>query len=116
MMNDTHRPDRRSWVESANAPRADFPIQNLPFGVFRDWEGDDSPRVGIAIGDCVLDVSALRATLFEGQARRAVEACTEPTLNALMELGNAASAALRSRLADLLDAGSPDARRDQTGD
>jgi fumarylacetoacetase len=109
MMNDTHRPDRRSWVESANAPRADFPIQNLPFGVFRDWEGDDSPRVGVAIGDCVLDVSALRAGLFDGQARRAVEACTEPTLNVLMELGNAATAALRSRLADLLDAGSPDA-------
>jgi fumarylacetoacetase len=108
MTNDTHRPDRRSWVDSANAPRADFPIQNLPFGVFRDWEGDDSPRVGVAIGDCVLDVSALRATLFEGQARRAVEACTEPTLNALMELGNAATAALRSRLVHLLDAESPD--------
>jgi len=109
MTNATHRPDRRSWVETANAPRADFPIQNLPFGVFRDWEGDDSPRVGVAIGDCVLDVSALRAALFEGPARRAVEACTEPTLNALMELGSAASAALRSRLADLLDAESPDA-------
>ena len=109
MTNDTHRPGRRSWVDSANAPRADFPIQNLPFGVFRDWEGDDSPRVGVAIGDRVLDVSALKATLFEGQARRAVEACTEPTLNALMELGNTASAALRSRLADLLDAESSDA-------
>jgi fumarylacetoacetase len=104
MMNDTHRPDRHSWVESANAPRADFPIQNLPFGVFRDWEGDDSPRVGVAIGDSVLDVSALRATLFDGQARRAVEACTEPTLNALMELGTDAAHALRARLGELLDA------------
>jgi fumarylacetoacetase len=109
MTNDTHRPDRRSWVESANAPRADFPIQNLPFGVFRDWEGDDSPRVGIAIGDSVLDVSALRAALFDGQARRAVEACTESTLNALMELGNAATAALRARVCHLLDAGATDA-------
>ncbi len=108
MTNDTHRPDRRSWIESANAPRHDFPIQNLPFGVFRDWEGDDSPRVGVAIGDYVLDVSALRAGLFEGQARRAVEACTEPNLNTLMELGNGAASALRARLAQLLDASSSD--------
>lgn len=109
MMNDTHRPDRRSWVESANAPRADFPVQNLPFGVFRDWEGDDSPRVGVAIGDFVLDVSALKATLFEGVARRAVEACTEPALNALMALGPATAGALRARLVELLDAGAPGA-------
>lgn len=111
MMNDTHRADRRSWVESANAPRCDFPIQNLPFGVFRDWEGDDSPRVGVAIGDFVLDVSALRAGLFEGQARRAVEACTEPTLNMLMELGPEAQSALRARLVQLLDAGDTSNRR-----
>ncbi len=110
MTNDTHRPDRRSWLESANAPRADFPIQNLPFGVFRDWEGDDSPRVGVAIGDSVLDVSQLRAALFEGQARRAVEACTEPTLNALMELGPEPASALRARLVSLLDAAAPDAQ------
>ena len=111
MMNDTHRADRRSWVESANAPRCDFPIQNLPFGVFRDWEGDDSPRVGVAIGDFVLDVSALRAGLFEGQARRAVEACTEPTLNMLMELGPEAQSALRARLVQLLDASDTSSRR-----
>ena len=111
MTNDTHRADRRSWVESANAPRCDFPIQNLPFGVFRDSEGDDSPRVGVAIGDFVLDVSALRAGLFEGQARRAVEACTEPTLNALMELGPDVHGALRARLVQLLDAGDTSSRR-----
>jgi fumarylacetoacetase len=78
MINDTHRAGLRSWVEAANDGRTDFPIQNLPFGVFRDWEGDDSPRVGVAIGDRVLDVSALRAGLFSGPARRAVEACAEP--------------------------------------
>jgi fumarylacetoacetase len=70
MINDTHRPDRRSWVESANAPRSDFSIQNLPFGVFRDWEGDDSPRVGVAIGDFVLD--ARRCERACSKARRAV--------------------------------------------
>ena len=109
MMNDTHRPQLRSWLESANATRADFPIQNLPFGVFRDWEGDDPPRVGVAIGDAVLDVSALRAGLFDGLAKRAVEACTESSLNALMALGPECWSALRARLSALLDAGAPDA-------
>jgi len=109
MINETHNPALRSWVESANAPRADFPIQNLPFGVFRDWEGDDSPRVGVAIGTYVLDVSALRAGLFEGVARRAVEACAESSLNALMALDPAAWSALRARLSALLDAGHADA-------
>ncbi len=109
MTNDTHRADLRSWVESANDGKTDFSIQNLPFGVFRDWEGDDSPRVGVAIGDRVLDVSALRAGLFSGTARRAVEACAEPVLNPLMALGPAAWSALRARLSELLSAGHPDA-------
>jgi fumarylacetoacetase len=102
MINDTHRADLRSWVESANDGKTDFPIQNLPFGVFRDWEGDDSPRVGVAIGDRVLDVSALRAALFTGPARRAVEACAEPVLNSLMGLGPECWGALRARLSQLL--------------
>jgi fumarylacetoacetase len=108
MMNETHDPQRRSWVESAQAPRTDFPIQNLPFGVFRDAV-DDSARVGVAIGDRVLDISALRATLFDGDARAAVDACAEPTLNALMALGPASWSALRLRLSRLLDARAPEA-------
>ncbi len=108
MMNDTHRADLRSWVESANSPRTDFPIQNLPFGAFRDWEGDESPRVGVAIGDHVLDVSAIRAGLFAGLARRAAEACTEPALNALMALGADHWSALRARLSELLRADHPE--------
>jgi fumarylacetoacetase len=108
MINETHRPDRRSWVESANLPRADFPIQNLPFGVFRG-SGDESPRIGVAIGDRVLDLTALRAGLFEGEARAAVDSCAEPALNAFMALGPAAWSALRARLSHLLDARSGDA-------
>jgi fumarylacetoacetase len=112
MTNDTHLPQLRSWVESANARGADFPVQNLPFGVFRDWEGDEAPRVGVAIGDSVLDVSALRASLFAGLAKRAVEACTEPALNALMALGPEYWTALRERLSQLLRAdGAADERR-----
>ncbi len=99
----------RSWVASAQSARSDFPIQNLPFGVFRDWEGDDAPRVGVAIGDRVLDVSALRASLFAGLAKRAAEACAEPSLNVLMALGTEYSTALRSRLTELLDVSHADA-------
>jgi len=109
MINQTHRADLRSWVASASAPNTDFPIQNLPFGVFRDWEGDDSPRVGVAIGDRVLDVASIRAGLFAGPARRAAEACIEPSLNALMALGNEYWSALRARLSELLAADHADA-------
>ncbi|MGA8652449.1 MAG: fumarylacetoacetase, partial [Xanthobacteraceae bacterium] len=49
-LNETHDPARKSFVDTANAPESDFPIQNLPFGVFRPAPGA-SPRVGVAIGD-----------------------------------------------------------------
>jgi fumarylacetoacetase len=99
---------RRSWVSSAQAANADFTIHNLPFGVFRDWEGDDAPRVGVAIGDRVLDVSALKASLFSGVSKRAADACAESTLNALMALGSEHARALRARLIELLDASHAD--------
>jgi fumarylacetoacetase len=51
----THDPDRRSWVESANDVDSDFPIQNLPFGRFRE-AADTDWRIGVAIGDQVLDL------------------------------------------------------------
>ena len=53
---DTHDPDLRSWVESAHDPSTDFPIQNLPFGVFSPDDPGAAPRVGIAIGDGILDL------------------------------------------------------------
>jgi fumarylacetoacetase len=49
-LNETHDPTRRSFVETANRPDGDFPIQNLPFGVFRPSR-EAPPRVGVAIGD-----------------------------------------------------------------
>jgi fumarylacetoacetase len=57
--NRTHDPDLRSWVESANDPASDFPIQNLPFGVFRRKGSKEKPRGGVAIGDQVFDLAAL---------------------------------------------------------
>ena len=62
LLNETHDPVRRSFVESANLPDSDFPIQNLPFGVFR-LGANEQPRVGVAIGDQIVDVSAA-ADLF----------------------------------------------------
>ncbi|MFL5342759.1 MAG: fumarylacetoacetase [Gemmataceae bacterium] len=57
MIDDTHDPGRRSWVESGNRPGADFPIQNLPLGVFRP-AGESQARPGVAIGDFILDAGA----------------------------------------------------------
>ena len=57
MIDHTHDPALNSWVQSANAPETDFPIQNLPFGTFRRT-GEEHPHLGVAIGDQVLDVTA----------------------------------------------------------
>ncbi len=55
-LDDTHDPALRSWVAGANDPAGDFPIQNLPFGVFRRRGRPEAPRLGVAIGDQVLDL------------------------------------------------------------
>ena len=79
----THDPARRSFVASANAPGADFPVQNLPLGVFRT-SAQDRPRIGVAIGDRILDLgAALEAGVLELPERLAV-ACHGASLNALM--------------------------------
>ena len=54
-IDETHDPALASWVESANDPATDFPIQNLPFGRFRE-AADLDWRIGVAIGDQVLDL------------------------------------------------------------
>jgi fumarylacetoacetase len=101
-LNETHDPARRSFVETANVPDCDFPIQNLPFGVFRP-DPEASPRVGVAIGDQILDVAAA-ADFFGGPVADAAKACASPTLNRLMALGPQAAAALRLALSKSLSA------------
>jgi fumarylacetoacetase len=101
-INETHDPARRSFVESANAPDCDFPIQNLPFGVFRP-NPEVPPRVGVAIGDQIVDVAAA-ADFFGGPVADAAKACASPTLNRLMALGPQAAAALRLALSRSLSA------------
>jgi fumarylacetoacetase len=107
-LDETHDPSLRSWVESANAPSTDFPIQNLPFGVFKRSGESESPRVGVAIGDQILDVSACaKAGVLSPEASIVAERCHEPRLNALMELGRDASRALRKSLSVALRSDSP---------
>jgi len=107
MIDDTHKADRTSWVDSANG-HATFPIQNLPLGVFSPDCG--SARGGIAIGDSIFDIgAALEAGLFTGVARDAAEAAAGRTLNPLLEAGPVARQALRRRVGDILDANNADA-------
>ena len=101
----THAPDLRSWVTSAQ-DHPDFPIQNLPLGVFSPPGGQ--PRGGIAIGDDVLDLRALaEAGLLNGSAQDACRACAEPTLNGFMALGAGSRQALRLGVSAFLAEGAP---------
>ncbi|MBV9316656.1 MAG: fumarylacetoacetase [Gammaproteobacteria bacterium] len=103
----THDPALRSWVESANAPGHDFPLQNLPFAAFRRAGSGEAFRGGVAIGDAVLDLGALHALgVLAGAAREALALCTGPALNPLMASGREASRALRAALSAALRSGS----------
>lgn len=84
----TNDPNRKSWVTSANSTDADFPIQNLPIGVFRQRGSAAEFRGGIAIGDQILDLAALARTgALSGDAAEAVAAGAGSTLNVLMQRG-----------------------------
>ncbi len=97
-----------SWVPGANSPSGDFPLANLPYGVFS--RGGDTPRCGVAIGDHVVDLAALAASGLLGEAARGW-GLDEPGINSFMAAGPEAWAALRARLTDLLaEDGSADLR------
>jgi len=99
-LNATHDPARRSWVKSANAPDTDFPIQNLPFGVFDDGKG---ARGGVALGDRIVDLAALLdAGLIEGEAAKAASGAN---LLPLFDQPKAAVSALRGALSELFSEG-----------
>ena len=107
-INETHDPELKSWVESANRPDSDFPIQNLPLGVFRRRGSGEPWRVGTAIGDQILDIAeCLAENLLDGEAARAGRACSGWSLNALMALSRSSWSAFRLTLSRLLRVGSP---------
>ena len=88
-LDETHDPALESWVESASAPGCEFPIQNLPFGIFRRKKSAEKPRGGVAIGDRILDLAALGIR-------------TGPTLNGIAALGRAKWRALRRQISRAL--------------
>ncbi len=101
---DTHDASLRSWVESANDPATDFPVQNLPLGVFRRG-GARPARIGCAIGDQVLDLAACAERgLLRGLPSDVEDACRGTSLNALMALEARVRGTLRHRLSHLLRA------------
>jgi fumarylacetoacetase len=105
-LNETHDPGLRSWVTSANVAGTDFPIQNLPFAVFRRQGSNDAFRGGVAIGDQILDLAAVAGTgAIDGEAAAALQAGALPTLNSLMALGATAWSALRLSLSRALREG-----------
>ncbi|CAM3377903.1 fumarylacetoacetase [Polaromonas hydrogenivorans] len=105
-LNETHDPALRSWVASANQASSDFPIQNLPFAVFRRQGSAEAFRGGVAIGEQILDLAAAAASgAFTGDAAGALQAAAGETLNALMALGQPAWSALRLALSRSLRTG-----------
>ena len=102
----THDPALGSWAPGATS-HSDFPIQNLPFGIFSPLAG--APRGGIAIGDSILDLRVLHeSALLTGAAQAACAAACGSTLNPLLAMGSAARVALRHAVFALLAEGAPE--------
>jgi len=103
----TLSPSLRSWLDSANDPRTDFPIQNLPFGVFARGGSPDT-RIGVAIGDHVADLQAMSgAGLLDSVEPRTLLACKDNTLKSLMSVNRSSIRALREALSDALSSRGP---------
>ena len=94
MIDRTHDRTLTSWVESANLPDADFPIQNLPFGTWRPKDGSEA-RLGVAIGDRILDAASFGAA----------------SMDAFLAMPRADRTGLRRRISDFL---ADPARRDES--
>lgn len=96
---------RRSWIASAN-DHPDFPLQNLPLGVFS--HGDTGPRGGVAIGDLVFDLrAAVQAGFFPGEAQMIADVASRDQLNDFFALGARARQTLRHALLQLFAENSP---------
>lgn len=106
-IDETHDEHLESWVASANVADADFPIQNLPFGRFRRAGSAEPWRIGVAIGDQVLDLALARA---HGRWAAPIHAAMEPLasgdLNAFLAQGGEVRRAMRRALSQALATGS----------
>ncbi|HEX6244412.1 MAG TPA: fumarylacetoacetase [Polyangiales bacterium] len=105
-MNPTVDPTLRSWLENANLPGSDFPIQNLPIGSFRRRGSNEPFRGGIAIGDQIVDLSRVQALGgLRGLAAEACAAAAQSSLNGYLALGAPAWSALRAELSLAMQVG-----------
>ena len=103
----THDATLRAWLASANTLETDFPIQNLPLGVFRRAGRQESFRPGVAIGDHIVDLlAACDAGALPPAVAASLAGCAHGELNAFMAQGRAARVALRHALSDSLREGS----------
>jgi fumarylacetoacetase len=93
LLNESHDPTLMSWVAQANQPGSDFPIQNLPLGRYRHIGADEDFKIGVAIGDQILDL----------QGTGLIDS---PDMNALMALDTAARRCLRRDISQGLAQGS----------
>ncbi|WP_164707905.1 fumarylacetoacetase [Paraburkholderia phosphatilytica] len=109
----TRDPSRRSWIDAANDPACDFPIQNLPFGIF-SHPGNTTPRVGVAIGDQIVDLAALSdagllilpdPSAVDFDVTNAARVFANPALNDFIALGRDTWRGVRKQLSALLSSG-----------
>ncbi len=106
-LDSTHAPELRSWVDSANTDDTDFPVQNLPYGRFRRLGSDDAVRVGVAIGDQVLDLRlAGELCPWSDAVFQLLEPLAAGDLGAFMAMGRPAWRLLREALSTALAADS----------
>jgi fumarylacetoacetase len=110
-LDETHRADLTSWVESADRSDTDFPIQNLPLGFFRGARR--SPRPGVAIGDQIVDLqAAAEAGLVGAETGATVRQCVDAhSLNPLFAAGRSAMARLRGEMSRALRGDTVEGRR-----
>ncbi len=106
-LNQTHDPKLESWVASANSVDSEYPIQNLPFAIFRRANEQEKYRGGVAIGDQVVDLAAVASSnvLGTGLAEE-LAACCEEKLNRFMAMGHGSWSKLRHALSAALAKGS----------
>ncbi len=106
-VNQSHNPELKSWVTSANEAGTEFPIQNLPFGIFRRRDSEENFRGGVAIGDQIVDLKAAhKAGVFSMALTPALKTLYQARLNAFMALGTSNWSALRQELSQALQSGS----------
>ncbi|SMG01371.1 Fumarylacetoacetase [Burkholderia singularis] len=105
-------PARKSWLDSANDPACDFPIQNLPFGIFSDVRFS-TRRAGVALGDAIVDLAALQRTgLLSVPGAGSAAVFERPSLNDFIALGRDAWRSVRVQLSELLERGNARLRDD----